>query len=94
MIDPMDKATVRARLEDPAQRQACLRDLGAWVINTCLLAGTESATAFSVAGSFVRGIANSYEPPQSPIEGFLRGMASSGRGRYQRKKKAPDGDAQ
>jgi hypothetical protein len=86
MIDPLDKATVKARLEDPAQRQACLRDLGAWVINTCLLAGAESATAFSVAGAFVRGIATSYDPPPAPIDSawpWLRG------GRYRRKKQ-PD----
>jgi len=90
LTDPMDKETVRARLADPAQRQACLRELGAWMLNTCLLAGTESATAFSVAGSFVRGIANSYEPPMALIEALLRGGSFSGRGRYQRKKSNAD----
>ena len=88
MIDPFDKDAVKARLADPAQRQRALSELGAWVINTCLLAGTESATAFSVAGTFVRGIANSYEPPMPPIEQLLRGGAFSGRGRYKRKKKS------
>jgi hypothetical protein len=83
----MDKAAVIARLADPATRQAALTELGAWVLNTCLLAGTESATAFSVAGTFVRGIATSYEPPMPPIEQLLRGGAFSGRGRYRRKKK-------
>lgn len=94
MIDPMNKEAVRARLEDPAQRQAALAELGGWVLNTCLLAGTEARTAFSVAGLFVRGIANSYDPPPppDPIGELLRGMPvlPRGRGRYERKKK-PDG---
>ena len=37
MIDPFDKDAVKARLADPAQRQRVLSELGAWVINTCLL---------------------------------------------------------
>ncbi len=41
-------------------RQKALRELGDWVISTCLLFGAELSTAYKVAAAFVEGLENSY----------------------------------
>lgn len=57
----MDKRKIQEKLADPAQRQEALNELGAWVVDTCLLFGCSTSPAYTLAFVFVEGLAAEWE---------------------------------
>jgi hypothetical protein len=48
---------------NPNQR---LAEIGAWVVQTCLLMGASPTTAYEVAAAFVEGVERELNDPQQP----------------------------
>lgn len=48
---------IRRRLQDASTQQAALAEVADWVVDTCLIAGVSTITAYRVALVFVEGLA-------------------------------------
>lgn len=57
----MNKAKIQEQLINPATRQDALNELGTWVVDTCLLFGCTTSTAYTLAFVFVEGLAAEHE---------------------------------
>lgn len=55
---------IKAALADASKRHQALDELGQWAKDTCLLCGSEAATAYIVAALLVEGIQDSWEPKE------------------------------
>lgn len=55
-IDYKVIGAMRDKLQQSTYREYVLRDVGAWVVQTCLLFGTSATTAYKIAALMVEGI--------------------------------------
>jgi hypothetical protein len=57
----MDKRKIQEKLADPAKRGEALNELGMWMVDTCLLFGCSTSTAYALAFVFTEGLAAEWE---------------------------------